>query len=203
MGYYQDDLDFLYGDKAVSAVQTQVVFIAVAFILAIVATILAYIFIVPEKRRARLNAFGKFLHDTVNFKYLIIEKILQAIYIFATAFVILYGICQLFTSFLAGIIMIIVAPIAIRFSYELLMMAVILVKNVISINGKLKNQSDGESDSNIFAAPDMSEMRNSMGKNTDNTNYAPPAQPQNNSAFCTQCGSPLDEYGNCPNCSNH
>ena len=40
----------------------------VAAFLAITATVLAFIFIVPEKRRARLNGFGKFLHDTCNFK---------------------------------------------------------------------------------------------------------------------------------------
>lgn len=47
-------------------------------------TVLAFIFIVPEKRREKPNAFGKFLHDTCNFKYLVVEKLLQALYIFAT-----------------------------------------------------------------------------------------------------------------------
>ena len=61
------------------------IFAIVGGILAIVATVLAYVFIVPEKRREKLNAFGKFLHDTCNFKYLIVEKILQALYIFFTA----------------------------------------------------------------------------------------------------------------------
>ena len=70
----------------------------VAVIIAIVATVLAFIFIVPEKRRAQMGAFGKFLHDTCNFKYLIVEKILQALYIFATAYVILAGFFMLFMA---------------------------------------------------------------------------------------------------------
>ena len=70
----------------------------VAIIIAIVATVLAFIFIVPEKRRAQMGAFGKFLHDTCNFKYLIVEKILQALYIFATAYVILAGFFMLFMA---------------------------------------------------------------------------------------------------------
>ena len=45
-------------------------------VLAAVATVLAYVFIIPENRREKLNALGKFLHDTCNFKYLIVEKIL-------------------------------------------------------------------------------------------------------------------------------
>ena len=65
---------------------------AIVGILAIVATVLAYVFIVPEKRREKLNAFGKFLHDTCNFKYLIVEKILQALYIFFTADMISSGL---------------------------------------------------------------------------------------------------------------
>ena len=66
-------------------------FATVAALLAIAATVLAFVFIVPEKRREKLNAFGKFLHDTCNFKYLVVEKLLQALYIFSTALIILNG----------------------------------------------------------------------------------------------------------------
>ena len=52
---------------------------AILLLLAVVLTVLAFIFIVPENRREKLNAFGKFLHDTCNFNYLLIEKILQAL----------------------------------------------------------------------------------------------------------------------------
>ena len=44
------------------------IFVVLPFIFAIVATILAFVFIVPEKCRKGLNKFGQFLHDTVNFK---------------------------------------------------------------------------------------------------------------------------------------
>ena len=52
------------------------IFLVIALVLAVVATVLAFIFLVPEKRREKLNAFGKFLHDAFNFKYLIVEKVL-------------------------------------------------------------------------------------------------------------------------------
>lgn len=129
-----------------------------AGILAVVATVLAFIFIVPEKKRAKMNKFGKFLHDTVNFKYLIIEKILQALYIFATATVIFLGFFMLFyvepareTYFYTksatwyggyGLLLMILGPIAVRLAYEFLMMLLLLVKNVIQINGKLKNTDE-------------------------------------------------------------
>ncbi len=143
-------------------------FMVAAIILAIAATVLAFIFIVPEKKREKLNAFGKFLHDTCNFKYLVVEKLLQALYIFLTAYFILQGFFMLFqTSYGtwlggAGLAIMIISPIVLRLVYELLMMAVILVKNVIMINKKLKDQNGNGNIENVFAAPDMSEMRESF-----------------------------------------
>ena len=115
----------------------------IAGVLALVATVLAFIYVVPEKRWEKLGAFGKFLHDTCNFKYLMVEKILQALYIFNTAAVIIFGVLMLFRTEYNywtgdriwmggyGLLIIILGPIAIRLSYELMMMAILLLKNVI------------------------------------------------------------------------
>lgn len=188
----------------------------VAIIIAIVATVLAFIFIVPEKRRAQMGAFGKFLHDTCNFKYLIVEKILQALYIFATAYVILAGFFMLFMApqdFFTctrhwlggyGLLTMIVGPIAVRLVYELLMMGILLVKHVISINCKLRNQNDG-------AQADMSAMKATLQQKAAKRAQAAPAAPVAPAAptepvaapekkFCSACGTPLDGAGHCPNC---
>lgn len=200
-------------------------FMVAAVILAIAATVLAFIFIVPEKKREKLNAFGKFLHDTCNFKYLVVEKLLQAIYIFLTAYFILQGFFMLFqTSYGtwlggAGLAIMIISPIVLRLIYELLMMMVILVKNVIMINKKLKDQNGNGNIENVFAAPDMSEMRESFKQHREaqaqnNAAAAPAAAPvatpvtttpatptdEQKPRFCVNCGSPLDESGSCPNC---
>lgn len=114
---------------------------AILLLLAVVLTVLAFIFIVPENRREKLNAFGKFLHDTCNFNYLLIEKILQALYIFLTVFAILMGLYTLVHNFWVGLALTIIMPIAIRLIYEFLMMAVLLLKHVIMIDNKLKNQN--------------------------------------------------------------
>ena len=140
----------------------------IAGVLALVATVLAFIYVVPEKRREKLGAFGKFLHDTCNFKYLMVEKILQALYIFTTAAVIIFGVLMLFRTEYNywtgdriwmggyGLLIIILGPIAIRLSYELMMMAILLLKNVISINHKLADQT-GKGSGDVFAAPNMQE----------------------------------------------
>ena len=192
------------------AIEQLGIFTIVGGILAIVATVLAYVFIVPEKRREKLNAFGKFLHDTCNFKYLIVEKILQALYIFFTADMIILGFFMLFAApkdfygdrhWLGGygIMIMILGPIVIRLVYELLMMAVLLLKNVISINNKLRNQNGDKAQDGIFAAPDMSDLRQQL-----RSKAVRPQSSQNPSApnFCSKCGSPLNEDGKCPNCDN-
>lgn len=183
----------------------------VAVVLAIVATVLAFIFIVPENKRKKLGSFGKFLHDTVNFKYLIIEKILQALYIFATSNTILLGFIMLFmvvpkygsyyfsdeSMWLGGygLLIMILGPIVIRLVYELLMMSILLVKNVISINSKLKSDDDSNSH-DIFATPDMSNMTEAIKQK-----IAAKSNPQMPTAnFCISCGCRLNPDGTCPNC---
>ena len=185
----------------------QLIFLIVAVVLAIAATVLAFIFIVPEKRREKLNAFGKFLHDLCSFKFLVVEKILQALYIFSTAFIVLYGVLQLFNVQRdywtgasrwmggTGLLCIIVGPIAIRLSYELMMMAILLLKNVISINHKLADQT-GKGSGDVFAAPNMQEMKEALRQRREAAQAAQ-SQPAN---FCGQCGAKL-ENGVCPHCS--
>lgn len=194
-------------------------FTVAAVLLAIVATVLAFIFIVPEKKREKLNAFGKFLHDTCNFKYLVVEKLLQALYIFATSLVLLNGFFMLFQApyghwlGLYGILLMIVGPIALRLIYELLMMTVLLVKNVIMINKKLKDQNGNADIGSVFATPDVSEMRETFKQRREVQNAAPAApvtpvapvapapEADDQPKFCAHCGARLDASGNCPNCA--
>lgn len=165
----------------------------ISLIVAIIATILAFIFIVPDKCRAKLNGFGKFLHDTLNFKYLIVEKILQALYIFATAYVIISGFCMLFmvvdvggyyysrTVWYGGygLLTMIIGPIVIRLIYEFLMMTIILIKNVIQINNKLKNQNSDDKSDPFSATIELPKKAEDV--------------------FCANCGTKV-EGDFCPNC---
>lgn len=184
----------------------------IATILAIIATVAAFILVVPESKREKLGRFGKFLHDAVNFKFLIVEKILQALYIFVTAYLILCGFFMLFMApetwtgrhWLGGygILLMVLGPIAVRLCYELLMMAVLLLKNVISINHKLADQT-GKGSGDVFAAPNMQEMKEALRQRREAAQAAQAAaqaaqsQPAN---FCSQCGAKL-ENGVCPHCS--
>lgn len=163
---------------------------SIAWILALAATILAFIFIIPEKRRANLNAFFTFLHKTFNFKYLVIEKIFQFLYVFSTCSIIITGIITMFDAdFVTGLLITILGPIALRIVFELSMMVIIAIKNIIEINEKLpnKNQANKEPQQNT----------------TNNYNAAP--NYQQTVTYCTECGAPMNYDGTCsnPNCPKH
>ena len=109
----------------------------------------------------------------------------------------------------------VLGPIAVRLCYELLMMAVLLLKNVISINRKLKNQNERSADADLFAVPEL--HRTQPAKPVAPVTPVAPAAPAQRStpsqpaapvtpvapaapSFCTRCGAHLDENGHCPNC---
>lgn len=126
--------------------------------LTITAMILSYLFIIPEKRRERLNKVGAFLHDAFNFKFLILEKIFKFLYVLTTIACICGGLSMIFAIEISsgffttysrwygiyGILIAIIGPVVIRIVYEGLMMFVLLVKNVIEINKKLEEKSTKE-----------------------------------------------------------
>ena len=175
---------------------------------AIAATVLALIFIVPEKKANRLGSFGKLIHDIANFKFLIIEKVLQASYIFATAAVVLMGFFMLFYiepgyssryySYPAtwyggyGILFMLLGPIAVRLAYEVIMMFILLVKNVIQINNKMANAS-GKDVKDIFdEKPAFVEPVAAAQQVVVNPTVCPTCGASiGNEAFCAQCGTKL------------
>lgn len=136
----------------------------IALILALGGTVVSLILITPEKARAKLNAFLRFVHDLFNFKFLFIEKVLQFCYILLTLYVFTSGFFMLFqTTYWGnslagqGLLTMILGPVIIRIMYELLMMFVLLIKNVIQINNKLKNQNDNKAKSVFEAQPEFME----------------------------------------------
>ena len=185
---------------SVSSGALELIITILCILLAITATVLAHVFIIPESRKPRLNRFGKFLHDTFNFKYLAIEKILRALYVFSTAYVLLYGFTLLFqvqetytydysmglyvesSEWVgwAGLLVMILGPIAVRLGYEAAMMLILLVKNVIAINNKMKNMNE-ESSAPVAPAAPVIKRCPQCG-----------ATVNGNTQFCIQCGTQIN-----------
>lgn len=124
--------------------------ILVAYILgflgALAGTIVLFILVLPDKKRETLPKFMRFLHDLFNFKFLVIEYIMKALYMFATLFCIVSGFFMLFSSLVPGKFVsaaglgfatMIFGPIFLRVAYEFAMMFILLVKNTNQINRKM------------------------------------------------------------------
>ncbi len=114
----------------------------VALVLAIVGTVLAYIFIMPKEKVKGLNKFWYFVHNVFSFKTLLVEKIFKALYVFVTIYLLLAGFLSLFNNFLAGLLMMTLGPIGARISFEMIMMFILLVQNVSAIRSKLCDDED-------------------------------------------------------------
>lgn len=157
-------------------------------------TIVACIFLMGENKAKKLNNFWYTIHKLINFKSLIISKILKFLYVFSTCVAICIGFFLLFSvksyggwygggkTWMGGygIALMILGPIVIRLVYELLMMFVILVENTIAIREKL------------------------TGKPADDDSLLQPKEETvpPNYVFCPKCGERYDENkGECPKCS--
>ena len=177
-------------------------------------TILALIFITPESRRHTLNSFFTFVHDLFNFKFLFLEKVLKFLYIFNTLYCILAGFFMLFSGeryssyyysyfqsyALPGLLLMILGPIAVRIIYEGIMLFILLVKNVIQINNKLKSNDGDNSMQTPFTAPEQTPFTNSAPSEPAPTSAGTTLhvcahcgaayEPGQN--VCAQCGTPIE-----------
>ena len=113
-----------------------------------------------------------------------------------------------------GLLYIVLGPIVVRLSYELLMMVVLLVKNVIAINHKLADQT-GRAAGDVFATPDVQELKVAVLQRKTQAPAQEPVQaawapvqspmqepmqaPVQPALFCKECGARL-ENGVCPRC---
>ena len=119
---------------------------------AIAATVLAFIFILPENKKATLPAALKKIADILDFRTLFIEKIVKALYLFLTFSCICVGLFMLISvnyGFYTdmwmggiGLLIMIIGPIVIRILFESTMLFILLVQNVIEINKKLSKKED-------------------------------------------------------------
>lgn len=125
-------------------------------VLGLAAAIYLCVAVMPEKKRTSLPPVLKKIAYLLSMDYLVIEKIMTFIYILGTCTCITYGICTLIfgPARLAGIGMALIGPFVCRLAYEGTMLFIMLVTNVMKINGKIKGEENaqpfGSFDTSIF-----------------------------------------------------
>lgn len=172
----------------------------VALILTLGATIYLCIAVLPAHRDGDLPRPLQGLHNLFRFKKLYLEVILRFFYLLSTCFCVFFGFFLIFsrTSFysyshffgetyyqsyaLQGLLLLLLGPIALRIGYELLMLLILAVKNLMEINHKLSPSATPQSPPDAAEEPSM-----------------PPSSLRY--VYCTQCGTRyLELAGKCPSC---
>lgn len=131
---------------------------------AVAATVLLCIKILPAKYDGTFKMKPlQMVHDYFNFKQLYLETVLKVLFAFFSIYCILYGLFgatignfitvferlsnpyyarfawnAFVPTFFGGLAVAVLGPIVLRLIYEGLLMFVLLVKNVIDINNKMK-----------------------------------------------------------------
>ena len=129
----------------------------IGMIATVAAIVLLYVKVLPKKYDGKLdNKYLQWLHNYFNFKRLYIEDILKFLFVVGTVMCVCFGFFMMFSvtetyfgdqsNLTTGLILLIVGPITMRFIFELQMMGVMLVRNVMDINKKLDKPSSGAQD---------------------------------------------------------
>lgn len=213
----------------------------IGLILAISAVVALYAFILPEKKRAELKGFFRVLHDILNVRQLILEKILKFLYVLNTMLCVFIGFFLLFaeievdlgwlgksstSTFVFGLVLIILGPIVVRLIHEATIMMILLVKNTMEINQKLKGTAKDPFEVELpktgksaaaaasYSAPDYKEQSVTDQSYAEPQNYQSEQMYQNTvyqtpemthqsagQRFCPTCGSLLKDGDMfCKNC---
>ncbi len=153
---------------------------ALSVVLSIIGTVLGIIFFVPKKNSEKYGKKGKAISDFINFRTLIIDYVLKGLYILSSLFCFFGGFFTIFmvetttrqvynsnsvfseprvetsmsaNNVITGILTMILGPIIIRLFYELIMLAVVGVKNIIEINKKMPSCKKEEPEAPVDIKP--------------------------------------------------
>ena len=131
------DYGYYYEPTVNSSLGGSLVWTAVAFILAIIGGIIAYILFVKPSKKID-NKFLNWLKDFLDFKNMLIEVILKVSYIVLAIFITLFSFNFIGSNFLGFILMLTLGNIVLRLIYEASLIMLMIWKNTTEINKKMK-----------------------------------------------------------------
>ena len=118
-------------------------------VLAVALTALLVVLVLPKEKDGHLPSVFQMLYDLFTPKTLVMEKLLQILYVFLTCLAVLYGIVVFFSGFFSGfqnlalgLVILAVGPILLRVGYELILLLVMQVKTTREIHQKLTQMTE-------------------------------------------------------------
>lgn len=113
------------------------VWIIISVLLAVIGGILIYTNYLGSDKEDSYTGTKKFLYDFFNFKITIIEPIFRLLYIICTIALTLGSFSLIGTNFFGFIGVLVFGNVALRLSYEFILLVLNMFKNVSEINDKL------------------------------------------------------------------
>ncbi|MBQ9910752.1 MAG: hypothetical protein IJM50_04560 [Lachnospiraceae bacterium] len=132
------------------------------FIAGLLLTGCVYLFLTSKKQEKSLKGGLRWLRNFLTFRKIYLEAVLRFLYILTTCFVVATGFLMIFERGWRGLLLMIVGPVAVRIVYELLMLFIVLVKNVMEINNSIQGRTESPV---VMADPDA--FNNALQKKAD------------------------------------
>ena len=110
----------------------------IIFILALAGAIVIYFTFLSSKNDKKFTGFTGYLFDFLSFKKLFLEDILKIMYLFCALFITVLSLYLISIDFVSFLVTLILGNILVRVAYEGIILLIMLYKNVVEINNKLK-----------------------------------------------------------------
>ena len=129
--------DYNYMTNTTSSIQGSIVWFIIAAVLAVIGGIVIYFLFVRTDKKED-NKYLAWFKDFANFKKMLIEPILKVTYLILAIFITLYSFGLIGVSFVAFLLTLTLGNILLRLAYETTLILLMIWKNTIEINKKMK-----------------------------------------------------------------
>ncbi len=109
----------------------------IAILVAVILGVVLYFTFLKKENEGKFTGWKNVVYDFFNFNKFYTEEIMKFVYVMLTAAFVVIGVFMLFIDFATGLILLVLGNVALRVSYELIMMFVILCRKTVSIDRKL------------------------------------------------------------------
>lgn len=183
-------------------------------VLAVALTALLVVLVLPKEKDGHLPGFFQLLYDVFSPKKLVVEKLLQILYVFLACLAVLAGLFTFLGSLfrldmiglLGGLFLLVVGPLLLRLAYELLMLLVIQVKTTREIHQKLTRLAPPDPEPLKDTAPEEGPPQEAPPTPQEPTVPKIPLHPAPDQTMvhCPACGTWYRKaQGTCPICGGN
>ena len=109
----------------------------IAVLVAVILGIVMYFTFLRKENEDKYTGWKKTVYDFFNFNKFYTEEIMKLVYILVTAAFVVIGAMLLFVEPVTGFLLLTLGNVALRVSYELIMMFVIFCRKTVSIDKKM------------------------------------------------------------------